>query len=84
MIVNNSAHMSFSNMCDLIGGVNEYLRDEGCGDDFDDPKDIFHSINHYTLAFLRRYLDDDTRYDKYLNADDPATYNLNATVEHVQ
>jgi len=84
VIVNNSAHMSFSNMCDLIGGVNEYLRDEGCGDDFDDPKDIFHSINHYTLAFLRRYLDDDARYDKYLNADDPATYNLNATVEHVQ
>ena len=84
VIVNNAAHMSFSNMCDLIGGVNEYLREEGCGDDFDDPQDIFHSINHYTLAFLRRYLDDDSRYDRYLNADDPADYDLNATVEDVQ
>ena len=84
VIINDAAHMSFSNMCDLVGGVNEYLREEGCGDDFDDPKEIFHSIDHYTLAFLRRYLDDDTRYDQYLNAADPATYDLNATVESVQ
>jgi len=80
----NTGHMSFSNICDLVGPINDYLKEEGCGEGFTSQAEVFDVMSHYSLAFFRRYLDGDTRYDQYLNADDPARWGLKATVETPQ
>ncbi len=65
--IENAGHMSFTNMCDLFGGISDYLREEGCGEGFVSPEDMFKTLNRYSLAFLRRFLYDDSRYDEYLS-----------------
>jgi len=77
----NTGHMSFSNICNLVGPINDYLKQEGCGEGFSTQDEVFDVMGHYSLAFFRRYLDGDTRYDQYLSADDPSRWSLKATVE---
>ncbi|RJO65925.1 MAG: hypothetical protein C4523_14650 [Myxococcales bacterium] len=62
----NAAHMSFTDFCEMVGGSSEYFAEEGCAPGFATPAEAFAAMDRLTLAFLRRHLDGDARYDAYL------------------
>ncbi len=48
-------HFTFSNMCDILPGI-ELVRTDGCAPEFIDPPIAYGLINHYSLAFSRYHL----------------------------
>ena len=77
----NTGHMSFSNICDLLGPVDEYLIEEGCGEGFSTPEEVFAVLNRYTYAFLMTYLMGDERYGQFLTPADPTSKGLICTLQ---
>lgn len=53
--VANTGHFTFSNMCDLLSFV-PMVRDDGCGEDFFPPEEVYPLVNAYSLEFLRLHL----------------------------
>ncbi len=52
----DAGHFTLSNMCDFLGNL-DFIRDDGCGDDFI-ASDVIHPLNNaYCLEFLRAHLD---------------------------
>ncbi len=77
-----AAHMSFTNLCAIVGGINDYLRREGCDKEkFISADETYKAVNRYALAWIRRYLYDDARYDEILKPTDPAAHGISATIQ---
>ena len=61
-----AGHFTFSNMCELLGGVAQ-VRDDGCDGSFIPIERAFPIINHYALAFARKHLLGDDSHDELLS-----------------
>ncbi len=62
-----AGHFSFSNICQ-IAGANPNVQNDGCGSDFIPVNEAFVIINAYSVAFLKKNLLGETRYDDFLSA----------------
>lgn len=63
-------HFTFSNICDVLPGVEE-LENDGCSEDFIDPNLAYELINAYSLSFARAHLfGGDASTDALLNGQD--------------
>jgi predicted dienelactone hydrolase len=58
-----AGHFTFSNMCDVLGGSIDILKNDGCSPDFIAPELGYEIINAYSLSFARQVLfgDESTR-----------------------
>jgi predicted dienelactone hydrolase len=61
-------HFTFSNMCDILPGI-ELTVTDGCSEEFIDPPLAYDLINHYSLAFAYHHLYGDDSYDDLLNGE---------------
>lgn len=65
-----AGHFTFSNMCALVGGTIDELKNDGCSPDFIDVELGYEIINAYSLAFARAHLFGDTSADALLSGED--------------
>jgi predicted dienelactone hydrolase len=50
-----AGHFTFSNMCDLVGGVDQ-IENDGCSEEFIEPTLAYDIVNAYTLAWSRYHI----------------------------
>ncbi len=62
-------HFTFSNMCDILPGI-ELTVTDGCSDEFIDPPLAYDLINHYSMAFAYHHLYGDDSYDALLTGEE--------------
>ncbi len=67
VVIENGGHFTYSDACSLAAGVGE---DDGCGDDFLPSDEAHPVINAYFLAFVRKHLFGEDRYDGLLDGTD--------------
>lgn len=58
----NGGHFTYSNMCELLGNV-EQASDDGCNDTFIDSATALPMINHYALAWAEYHLLQESRHE---------------------
>jgi len=64
-----AGHFTFSNMCDKFSGFSNQIDNDGCNEEFVEPRRAHEIINTYALAFARYHLFGDERAKEVIDGD---------------
>ena len=64
----NAGHFTYSNMCGLLGGI-EQAANDGCNDTFIEEEIALPMINHYTMAWIHYHVLGHTEHEALLSGE---------------